>query len=85
MVLQGEKRFTLLPPACAPFLHEELLPAATYVRCGGRLEAVLDQDGGPVPWIPFDILDFDPKVYEDFANYGQSLALEVTVKVGTVD
>ena len=49
MVVRGEKIFTLLPPASAPFLHESHFPSATYRRTtDGQLEAVLDE-GDPEP------------------------------------
>lgn len=49
VVVRGEKVFTLLPPACAPFLHETDFPAATYIRkSDGKLEAVLDDANDPV-------------------------------------
>lgn len=49
VVVRGEKVFTLLPPASAPFLHETDFPAATYIRkSDGKLEAVLDDANDPV-------------------------------------
>ena len=49
VVVRGEKIFTLLPPASAPFLHETDFPAATYIRkSDGKLEAVLDDANDPV-------------------------------------
>lgn len=82
MVVRGEKKFTLFPPACAPFLHEQMVPAATYVRNAGRLEAVLDGDGQGVPWIPFDVAEGEWDRFPRFAKYGRDLGVEVTVKAG---
>eukprot|EP00434_Breviolum_minutum_P012343 symbB.v1.2.010877.t1/scaffold689.1/size246588/8 len=80
VVVRGEKVFTLLPPASAPFLHETDFPAATYIRkSDGKLEAVLDDANDPasaVPWIPFDVLAFDEKRFPDFAEFGSSLAVQ---------
>lgn len=85
VVVRGEKIFTLLPPASAPFLHESHFPSATYRRTtDGQLEAVLDEgdpDATSLPWIPFDVCDVHvAESFPDFAEFGASLALDVSVK-----
>ncbi|CAK9071393.1 unnamed protein product [Durusdinium trenchii] len=86
LVVRGTKLFTLLPPASAPFLHEEEVPAASYVRNdSGQLEVVLDNPEDFVPWIPFDVADVygdgDGR-YADYGRFGAALAVEVSVEAG---
>ncbi|CAE7895991.1 Jmjd7 [Symbiodinium microadriaticum] len=83
LVVRGEKLFTLMPPASAPFLHEQLCSPASLVRQpDGKLQPILD-DAPPVPWIPFDVAgEVDAAKFPLYARFRQHLAVEVAVGPG---
>lgn len=86
VVVQGEKVFTLLPPAAVPFLHEQRCPPAHFERRAPaegtreRLVTVLDQEpADDVPWVPLDVARPDLRRYPDFAR---ASAVQVRVRRG---
>merc|ERR550514_597593 len=81
MVVKGEKVFTLLPPAAAPFLHEQRCMPGEFARTQeGGWTVVPDAPDTPlVPWIPVDVAKPDLCKYPDAAK---APSVEVRVKPG---
>lgn len=84
-VVQGEKTFTLLPPAMVPFLHERQCAPAQFVRRelpngSSTLQALPDAaPAEPVPWVPVDVARPNLERFPDFA---QATAVQVRVGPG---